>query len=303
MERTYLQALERCVRPGSVLLLLGDPNGLRAVAACRAGARRVYVLTSPRSRLQTAVARENGCADRITCLTTMREAAAVQERIDLVLAAGGVIDVPIHGSSLLAWRAIDGGAHSTAATMPGAERVSLGLVNAPDAYGRHVDPWDKGETGWDLEPARTRALNMWSRARFADDQLLTGSIDAGHLDYAVPDRRAIAASAKFEVERDCTAHGIAMWTEVELAEGIVLDARPGSRFQLDQTFFPWPRPVDLRAADRVTIHIRGDALDGASTWSWRSTIVGNRRPPVRFEQSTFYAEADAIAGQLRRRHA
>ena len=82
----YLRAIEQVVRPGDVVLELGTGPGFFAVAACRAGAARVYAV-EPNDviTLGPAVAAANGCADRITFLRTSSERVTLPERADVLV--------------------------------------------------------------------------------------------------------------------------------------------------------------------------------------------------------------------------
>src|SRR5260370_20052992 len=83
----YLAAIAKGVQPGSVVVEIGTGVGFFAVAACRAGARRVYAIeTNPAVEIGERVAKDNGCADRITFIHDDSRKVNLPERGDLLLA-------------------------------------------------------------------------------------------------------------------------------------------------------------------------------------------------------------------------
>ena len=69
--QAYADALRETVREGSVVLDIGTGPGIFALLACREGAARVYAVEpDPIIGLARALARANGCDDRITLIET-----------------------------------------------------------------------------------------------------------------------------------------------------------------------------------------------------------------------------------------
>ena len=65
----YLAAIDRAVRPGDVVLDVGTGSGVLAVAAARAGARRVYAVeASDIAAAARGVVEANGVADQVTVI-------------------------------------------------------------------------------------------------------------------------------------------------------------------------------------------------------------------------------------------
>src|SRR6266511_1542821 len=62
----YLESIRRAVQPGSVVVDVGSGAGIFALAACRAGARRVYAI-EPGAIVQVAreIVAANGFAARV----------------------------------------------------------------------------------------------------------------------------------------------------------------------------------------------------------------------------------------------
>src|SRR3954447_19016869 len=81
----YLQAMERAIQPGSVVLDLGAGFGYFSLIACQLGAARVYAIEPADSvSLLPELARLNGCADRIVALRDLSTRVTLPERVNVV---------------------------------------------------------------------------------------------------------------------------------------------------------------------------------------------------------------------------
>jgi SAM-dependent methyltransferase len=85
--RDYLAAIAQAVRPGDVVLDIGTGSGVLAIAAARAGARRVYAVEG--SDIADAAERvffANGVADTVTLVRGWSREIDLPERADLLVA-------------------------------------------------------------------------------------------------------------------------------------------------------------------------------------------------------------------------
>ena len=82
----YLVALGQAVRPGDVVLDVGTGSGVLAVAAARAGARRVYAVeASDIAEVAERVFAENGVQDRVTLVRGWSRQVELPEHADLLV--------------------------------------------------------------------------------------------------------------------------------------------------------------------------------------------------------------------------
>ena len=83
----YLAALAAAVRPDDVVLDIGTGSGVLAVAAARAGARRVYAVeASDIAEVAERVFAANGVQDRVTLLSGWSRQIELPEQADLLVA-------------------------------------------------------------------------------------------------------------------------------------------------------------------------------------------------------------------------
>ncbi len=82
----FLAAIAETVSPGDVVLDLGTGSGILAVAAARAGARRVYAVEAGDiGRVAQAVFESNGVADRVTLLRGWSTRLDLPERANVLV--------------------------------------------------------------------------------------------------------------------------------------------------------------------------------------------------------------------------
>jgi Ribosomal protein L11 methyltransferase (PrmA) len=83
----YIAALAAAVRPGDVVLDIGTGSGVLAVAAARAGARRVYAVeASDIAEVAGRVFAANGVTDRVTLVPGWSREVELPEPADLLVA-------------------------------------------------------------------------------------------------------------------------------------------------------------------------------------------------------------------------
>lgn len=83
--RSYLAAVASAVRPGDVVVDLGTGTGILAIAAARAGARRVYAIEAGGIGAAAAeIFRVNGVHDRITMIQGWSTDVELPEKADLM---------------------------------------------------------------------------------------------------------------------------------------------------------------------------------------------------------------------------
>jgi protein arginine N-methyltransferase 1 len=114
------------------------------------------------------------------------------------------------------------------------------------------------------------------------------------LDYSTVENPDRVSEVMLRPMRAGTAHGLGVWFDTTLAEGIQFSNAPGRpRLIYGEAFFPWLEPVALVPGDTVTVTLRANLVGDDYVWSWDTSVVGERDPrqlKAEFKQSTFFGQ-------------
>ncbi|HKQ78113.1 MAG TPA: 50S ribosomal protein L11 methyltransferase [Blastocatellia bacterium] len=299
----YLEALRRSVKPGDAVVDLGSGTGIFALWACRFGARRVYAI-EPTDAILIAreIAAANGYADRIEFIPKLSTEITLPEQADVVISdlRGLLPFLGRHISSIVDARTRllkpDG------ALIPQRDDMWLAVVEAGDIYDEHFGHWDEHEfdmtaarrivtntTGWRIKKATPEIL-------FAEPQLWAT------LDYLTISDPNVAGEMTFTAARDGTAHGLLVWFDATLADGLGFSNAPGVENPAKvygKSFFPWSDPVELNAGDQIYVRLDARLVGPDYVYRWETTISSASEPQqikTRFKQSTFYGAPLSLSG-------
>ena len=318
----YAEALRKTVREGNVVVEIGTGPGIFAVLACQLGASRVYAI-EPNAVIQIAreVATANGFEDRIDFFEEFSNRVTLPLRADVIVSdLRGVL--PLFQRHI---PAIADARHRFLATggalIPRKDLLWAAVVEAPKPYGELVDPWEGNGLGQDLSPAQRLIVNNTQKIRASPDQLLTTPQLWAALDYGSIENPDVQGDLAWEVARAGTGHGILVWFDADLAEGIGFSNAPGAPEAIyGSQFFPWTRPVSLAPGDAVEVSLAAKLVQSDYVWRWITRIEGRKESGatlINFAQSQLTGEVLSVArlhrvaadyvphlseeGQLRRR--
>lgn len=286
----YSAALQRAVRPGSVVLDLGCGPGVFALLACKLGARRVFAV-EPDNAIQLAreAAVANGFDDRIEFFQDLSTEITLPERADVIISdLRGVLPwYQQHIPSIVDARKrflAPGGI-----LIPHRDVLWAAVVDAPDRYQEIVGPWQSN--GLDLSAARRVVTNTWRKTRIKPDELLVQPSRWTTLDYYEIQSPNIRAEIKWQIARSGTAHGLAVWFDSELIDEIGFSNHPdGPELIYGNGLFPFSHPVEVVEGDRIQVTLRADFIRDDYVWRWDTDVfaAGDLTPKVSFKQSTFF---------------
>ena len=292
----YMSALQRAVKPDSVVLDIGTGTGIFALLACHYGARHVYAVETDASiEVARELAERNGFTRRITFIRDLSTRVTLPEKANIIISdLHGAL--PVYRQHLPA--IIDACKRHLAPEgqlIPAREVLRADLVEAPGYYQRFTAPWDSGQFGFDMKPVLDRVINsLWKyRINKDSDTVVAGrSLTWATLDYYKLEHPDISGELVWELDRQATVHGIRVWFDTELAEGVGFSNAPDQpELIYGNVFFPFPVPVSVESGDTVSVRLHANLVGNDYTWNWNSTFFNSNNPEenkAEFRQSTFY---------------
>jgi protein arginine N-methyltransferase 1 len=301
----YERALRKAVRPDSVVVDLGTGTGIFALLACSLGARRVYAI-EPDDAIHVGreLAAANGFTDRIEFLQNISEHVALPEPADVIVS-------DLHGALPLSGRYIPAIVDARkrflapgGTLVPQQERLWAALVEVPEAYQALTSPWRSDHYGLDMRAGRRRVTNVMTKVKISGKHLLTQAAcwaELDHLTMSNPNRNALL---RWNAERAGTAHGIALWFESVLAEGVVISSAPDAApLAYGIAFLPLSEEVALSEGDEVELRLSADLMGDDYVWRWHTRVTDCRHAKgvkAEFRQSSAFAAPLPLA-RLRKR--
>jgi len=286
----YARAIERSVRPGDTVVDLGCGPGVFALMACRAGARRVYAIdVNGVVEFGRHLARVNGFGDRIHFLCGDSRQICLPERADVIISdLRGVL--PLFSQSVGTLEdarkrfLADGGR-----LLPQRDTLVCAIVENGEQYQQITDAW-RPIPELDLSSGLPLVLNGIYRQRLKPEQVVSRSIAWHSLDYAAGAITVAQAVLELPVVRTGVGHGLGLWFETKLLDGVGYSTEPSSGDTVyGHTFLPWLEPVPLREGQTCVVDLRAHLVGNDYVWQWETRMPADGRPGVHFRQSTFYS--------------
>lgn len=276
----YMEALQAVVRPGSVVMDIGTGPGIMAVLACQLGAKRVYAI-EPGEIIQLAreIAAANRFADRIEFIEDVSMNVTVPARADVIVSdLRGVL--PFYAQHIPCIVDARRRFLASGGILIGREdRVWAAIVHTPQRYSQIAGPWECELPGQDLSAARRKAVNEIYKMRRASTQLLTDAQLCVALDYLRVEDPSLESELIWTVKRDGTGHGISIWFDADLVEGVGFSNHPESSAAIySSMFLPWQEPIPLKAGQIVRVSLQAKTMDGDYFWRWISRIESPVQP-------------------------
>ncbi len=286
----YAKAIAAAVRPGDTVAEIGCGPGVFSLLACRAGARRVFAIESDDSiQFARQLAAANGFEDRIEFFQSDSRKTELPGRVNVIVSdIRGVLPLHDHAISSLEdarQRLLAPGG----IMIPQRDTLKAAVIEVDEYYSRLISPWQKSVSGVDLSPSLLPILNQSYSSSFKKDQLLSQQQNWGLLDYTVGAPTRVNAELYFNVVRDGTAHGLCLWFDTQLLDGIGYSSGPGDSATIyGQIFLPWLDPVTIAEGQEIQVELRADLIGQDYIWSWNTTILArDGAPTTNFRQSTF----------------
>lgn len=301
----YSKAIAKGVQPGDSVLEIGCGPGAFALLACQAGARKVYAVDSEEIvHFAREFALANSFADRMEFIQSDSRKIPLPERVNVIISdiRGSL---PLFGHAIASLedarqRLLAPGGR----LIPRRDILKAAVIQADDFYSKLVSPWVESIRPLDLSPSLSLLLNGSYTSHFNTDQLLTEPQTWAVLDYSAGAKANPAANLDFSVARAGTAHGICLWFEAELLEGITYSSGPASSKTIyGQVVLPWLEAVPVQHGQEICVSLQANLVGEEYIWRWETNVHGNGNVADRcFRQSTFQG-ATFTPQALRRRAA
>jgi protein arginine N-methyltransferase 1 len=291
----YAYALKTAVTSQSIVLDIGTSIGIHALLACKFGAKKVYAI-EPNDAIDLAwqLAEVNGYADRIEFIQDISTNVTLPELADVIVSdLRGTL--PLYGQHIPA--IVDARQRLLApegVLIPKKDKLWVSVVEAPTNYQNLLKPWHD-LYGLKMEPARRIVLNEWQHDNtdlIRAQNLLTVPTNWVTLDYRTITNPDVGVELVQTATRDGVAHGLLIWFDAELAEGIGFSNSPYSEKVADvygRGFFPFLKPVNLSAGDTINLFLQANVSDDGYCWQWHTCVWDQNNPNMmlaEFTQST-----------------
>ena len=298
----YQRALQLLVNSDSVVVDIGTGLGIFAFLACQAGARKVYAI-EPSAAIAVArdLAATNGYLERIEFIEDVSSRVALPEPADVIVSdlAGAIPLLERHLPSIIDARKRFLKPQGT--LIPQRDTLWAGVVNAAAVHEKIAPSIDRA-LGLDMRLAWNIAANLPSNERFAEAELVTAPQRLAILDYSAIEDPNLHKQVQWDVTRSGIGHGISLWFDRTLADGVSFSTAPGEpKMVYGGLFFPWPEPVELNEGDTVVLEIRADLRSDDYIWSWNTRVSSAAQIKYTFRQSTFLGEPHSLARLCKQR--
>ena len=292
----YVYALKAVIETDSVVLDIGTGAGMHALLACKFGARKVYAI-EPNDAIHLAreLAKENGFADRIEFFQDVSTHVTLPEKADVIVSdLRGVL--PLYGGHIPA--IIDARERHLApdgVLIPKRDTIWASLVETSKVYNELIEPWNK-PYGMSMKKAKQIVLNDWIEENtdtFRENNLLMEPRIWTVLDYTSIDNPDVSPAPLIQsATRDGTAHGLLLWFDGEIAEGIRVFNGPGAEKVAKVYgcgFFPLLEPISIGKGDTIILNVHANLVEDQYQWRWHTRIQSGEDPQAikaDFKQST-----------------
>ncbi|MCX7032447.1 MAG: class I SAM-dependent methyltransferase [Arenimonas sp.] len=290
----FVEALRQAIKPGSVVLDIGTGTGIFAFLACQFGAARVYAIEpDPAIELARVSAKTIPGAERIVWIQGLSTEIDLPEQVDVVVGdLHGVM--PFFRGNLESMADARKRHLKPGGRMIPARDVLLAVpAQAHDEYLSIANPWRENDYGLDLSAGAQHVFNQWRRAKSEParpEHLLSGPQTWGEVPYATADIRGLEKQLHWEIERAGTMHGLYVWFEGDLGNGIGYSNAPQlPELVYGRAFFPFEQPTDVVPGDRLDCLLSVRSVQGEFVYQWKSRITSaDGSLKASFDQSTFH---------------
>lgn len=290
----YAQALRRVIIPGCTVIDLGAAFGVFALLACKYGAGKVIAIEpDPSVELLKPLAQANGCADRITVIRDLSTNFTPETKADVIVSdCRGTVPLYQHHIATLA----DARARLLApggTLLPMRDTLRIALARWPNNHRATTRPWLTNRYGLNLQAGHRFAANAERKAYLKPRALVSAAADVAVLDYRSITQPNLDATIELAATRAGAVHGLLMWFDAEIAEGLTYSNAPGQpELVYGQLFLPFQGASNLAEGEKIEAQVRATLVDDEYVWNWDWRVRDASGQPTSslVRQSNFLAQ-------------
>ena len=263
----FVRAIAATVRPGDVVIDLGSGTGILALLACRAGAARVHAIEADGMiEVARAIARDNGCEDRITFHSGHSSEVQLPEPADVLvcdLVGGMGFEAGIFESY----------GHVRRWLKPEARVVprAIEMLAAPIEHAAMYDQasfWRDAVAGFDMSAALRWSLHTGYPRHLEIDAMLSAAPISATFEPLTHTSATLQLAGTVAATKDGQIHGLGVWCRAHLAPGVTMTNAPGDphRIMRRNSFLPLEQPAAVAAGEPIGIDIRIRPADMLVSW-------------------------------------
>lgn len=274
----YREVLKKFINPDSVVVDIGAGIGTLTLLACKFGARKIYAIEpDPLIQVARELVEANGFSDRVEFIQAMSTSVDLPEKADLVISdlRGSSPFFEAHIPSVIDARRRF--LKPSGRLVPMTDRILAAAVCAPEMARTQAPLESWSFMGLDFSLARDYVSNVAFTTRKKPEFELTELMSLGEIDYRDVTTPDFEAGAETVILRNGMMHGLSLWFETELAQGIGYSTarREDDDCIYGALFLPWPEPLMLEKGCLLSIEVRANFSGGSYLWDW-SAVVRDR---------------------------
>jgi protein arginine N-methyltransferase 1 len=254
------------------------------------------------------MAQSNGFNDRMICIQDLSTNISLPQRADVIISdLTGLL--PFFGRHIPAIKdARNRFLKPTGSMIPQRDYLHAAIVEVPVFFDKLAKPWSDNLYGLDLSSGWSLVANTWRSLSDRDVRLLTQPADLAVIDYRTIEDSDLDSEISCTVSRFGVAHGIAVWFDRTVREGIIVSNAPDAPDEINvsdiygQGFFPLQRPVQLCPGDKIFVEIKANLVGEQYVWRWNTLIRAEGGTKARFQQSSLNSHPLSL-GSLTKREA
>ena len=159
--------------------------------------------------------------------------------------------------------------------LPLRDTLFAAVVELRKPYQQMAHAW-KSIPQLDLSSGLPLVLNTIYRHHIKPQQVIS-SVRPWHvLDYLSGAKVPAQAQLELPIVRTAVAHGIGVWFQTQLTDGIGYSTEPRPQETVyGHLFLPWLEPVSLREGEVCYVDLRAHVVGNDYVWQWETNIPGS----------------------------